>query len=174
MVVEFGLAVIPQCEAPAIGADALGVEFRAASDQGEGGVFDADGGIGQNRAQTGSGGGVRHFQAAQVSDRGIDIDEFDQRTRRLATFHTGSGDDQRSTATALKQRILVPPLPLAGVIAMITDENDDRPIPELILIQHIQHAAELRVHETGARAVGVKQLPPFSLGELAECLGVVA
>lgn len=174
VIVEFGWAIAPAGEAPAGGADALAVEFVATRDEGEGGVFDVGGGIGQNGAQTGSGGGVRHFQAAEVGDGRIDIDELGERARRLAAFHARRGDNERRTATALKQRVFVPPLTLARVVAVIADEDDEGLFPELMLVERIQHATELRIHEARARAVGAEQLQPLLLGEFAKGGAVVA
>ena len=101
VIVELGLAIAPSGEAPAGGADAWAVKFVATRDECEGGVFDAGGGIGQNGAQTGSGGRVRHFQPAEVVDGRIDIDELVERARRLAAFPARRGDDDRRTDTAL-------------------------------------------------------------------------
>ena len=43
VIVKFGGTVAPSREAPAGSADALGVEFRVAGDEGEGGVLDIGG-----------------------------------------------------------------------------------------------------------------------------------
>lgn len=174
VVVEFSLAIAPAGETPLRGTDALAAKFWAASDQGEGRVFDTGVRITQNGPQAGSSAGVWHFQAAEVSDRGIYIDELDQRLRRLTTFHAWRGDDEWCTAAALKERVLVPPLSLAGVITVVTNEDDDRLVPKLMFVERIEHTSKLRIHETGASAVSAEQLSPFLLRELAESLGVCA
>ncbi len=174
VIVEFGLAVTPAGEAPAGGADALAVQFLTTRHEREGRVFDAGGGIGQNGAQAGSGGCVRHFQAAEVGDGRIHINELGERARRLAAFHARRGDDERCTATALEQRVFVPPLPLARVVAVIADEDDDGIFPELMFVERIEHATELRIHEARARAVGAKQLLPLLRREFGKRFAVVA
>lgn len=92
MVVELRLAVAPTREPPARRAHSLPVPFVSAGDEREGGIFEAGAGVGQDRTQTDTSGRVWHFKAAQVDERGIQIDELDERRRSLASFHPRCGE----------------------------------------------------------------------------------
>ena len=80
----------------------------------------------------------------------------------------GAAIDQRHAATALEERVLVPPVPLVVVIAVVADEDDQRVVPELEPVERVEHAADLRVHEGDAGVVGAQELHAVLVGEGVE------
>ena len=57
---------------------------------------------------------------------------------------------------------------------LVADKDHDRLVPKLVLVERVEHAAELCVHETGAGAVGAEQLAPVLFVELGEGSGISA
>ena len=95
-------------------------------------------GLAQQRHETESFEIVGHADAAQLRQRRKQIDELDERPCRLAAFHAGRGDDERRVAAALEKRVLVPPLPLAQVISVVAEEDDDRVLRQVESIERVQ------------------------------------
>ena len=128
-VVKLGRAVAPARVAPAVGAHGLAVLALAARDQGERRLLAWARGILQQRAQALAGQRVRRLHAAVVGHGRIEVHQFDQALAHAARLRARRGDDQRHAATALEERVLVPPVPLVVVIAVVAGEDDHRRCP---------------------------------------------
>ena len=124
----------------------------------------------QNRTQTHTGDFMRHLHAANVGNCGKEIDEFNERTARLASLHARRSDHERGSAGSLEKRVFVPPESLAGVVAVIADEDDKRLVPEFVFVECIEYSTELCIHKTCTSTVRAEQLSPFLLGEFGERL----
>ena len=53
---------------------------------------------------------------------------------------------------------------LAHVISVIAREHDDRVVGEAVLVERIEHAADLGIKEADAREIGLQRLPPLVVG----------
>ena len=90
--------------------------------------------------------------------------ETDRAARRAtscvlpAWSSSGRGDDQRHAGVELEVRGLGPQAVLAEVVAVVADEDDDVRSARPLLVERVQHLADLGVHVADVGKVAVAHL----------------
>jgi hypothetical protein len=158
-----GVALAPEGAAPLLSADAVAHEaaavlFGRARIDADRGLLHRRVGIFEVGLQTHAREAFRDAEAADVGERGIDIDELG---RRGAVFACGAAfgqsDEQRCPCGDLEVRVLVPQAVLAELPAVVAPQNDDRVVGEAFFVERIKQAADLSIGEADAGVVAVAQ-----------------
>ena len=99
----------------------------------------------------------RPRDAREIAERGIDVDELDDRRGTLAAAPARRHDDQRGPRRLLVVRVLAPHPVVAEVPAVVAPEDDDRVVGEPEGVEFLEQPADLGVHETRRRVVAVHE-----------------
>ena len=105
--------------------------------------------------QVGGGG-----EAAEVGERGIDVDQLGEGGGAFAGgLLAGGGDDQRDAGGFFEDALLLPEAAvLAEVIAVVAVEDDDGFVAELEAVEGVEQLADLLVHEGDRGEIGLAGL----------------
>ena len=148
VVVELGVGAGPFGVAIAFSAEAVAHEIFGAAGLGDGRTVPRDGGIVEEGAEAFSGEIGGSGDAAEIGERGVEIEELDGAAAGDAAFLLrGSGDDQGDPRAVFEEALFHQQAVLAEVVSVIAPENDDGAIGQAEAFDGIEQAADLRVDE---------------------------
>ena len=98
-----------------------------------------------------------HCEAAEARDRGIEIEQFDQRIadRRLLAR---DADDERHPRGLIAQADLRPEIVLTKMITVVAGEDHNRVVRLAGFFQRGEHLAHLRIHVGDAGIISAERL----------------
>ena len=179
MVVEFagadasGIPVAPFGVAVGAGphraADDLAFrEIRRTRVLGVGGCLDGGLRVLDHRAQGDAVERVGRGEAAEVGERGIDIDQFDDRFAGASRpWHAGFGNDERHARVGFEVGELADERVFADLIAVVAPEHDDRVAGKIETIEFVEDFSDLRVEITDRGKISVAEMPDGGGGQRA-------
>src|SRR6056297_1862066 len=89
----------------------------------------------------------------QLTERRIDVDEFDQPVTHLPACDSRCYDQKRSASGDFEVRVLAPESMLAELPAVISPEDDDRVVGDAQLLQFIEQPTNLCIDKADAGMV---------------------
>jgi len=107
------------------------------------------------------------FDAGEFGEGGEEVELADRGCGDGFWFRNAGGDDQEGHAGAfLKQALLLPEAVLAGEVAVVAREDDDRALGEAEAVEGVDDAADLGVHERDARVVALQRFAALVVGHV--------
>ena len=95
----------------------------------------------------------------EVDERRVEIEKLHDGFRLGAhSFGFWDPHHQGNPRSDIEDGHLVPPSVFAKMVAMVSQENDHRIVPQLQTIHRIEQFSHLGIHESGTRMIG-----PFEL-----------